>query len=529
MSKFIFNLDGSLLSSARPLAASDGRGGQRAASVASVSYDEYLRAQQDVNLLTSRVSSFQIKVLDIQNDINQIKALTAAGQVFPGNTLANAEKALSRANADLETANADLAKARSVISAFENSQTPVNNQTPTAQTFEVIGPPGATVEQAREIFNRQRTSGSLVGLAPGDVVSAGTQAAAGLSSALSQVRSLPNTTADSLTAGLRNISISNPVSLSDFAKQTTPNFSLGPLNPQDVQGLMAQTAATVKQSADQVSAAKGVGKFGLNINQLESTGFVKPGTAQSFARAPAPSVTQKDIEEATKINAEGGDITPEQVARNRQLNSFLTPSVFTGKLGVANLGGVLRSENIQNNIQGDVLKQSYNSLVNSGVIQNLRGNASQIAATVQTAAEFGVKTAENLVNGRLTENFSAVASVAKAAEYAKNFATGLVNDAFGKVAGLFSRGGSIYAGVTRPQGVKNTVNRSTVNSSVTNILGNAKIPTPTFVPRASAGSTADDTRLTYTGNDPIVWDRVNAARLRDGLPGLDEIGLPRPR
>jgi hypothetical protein len=287
--------------------------------------------------------------------------------------------------------------------------------------------------------------------------------------------------------------------------------------------------ATVRQSADQISAAKGVGKFGLNINQLESTGFVKPGTAQSFARAPAAAASQQDIEEAAKINAEGGNITPEQVARNRQLNSFLTPSVFTGKLGVSNLNGVLKSENIQNVIQGDVLKQSYTALVNSGLAQNLKGSASQVAAAVQTAATFGVQTAENLVKGIQTENFSAVAGVAKAAEYAKNFATGLINGAFGKVAGLFSRGGSIYAGVARPQGASNTVNRSTVDASVTAILGNAKIPTPTFAPRTASASTVTDTRLTYTGNDPIVWERVNRERINAGLPGLDEIGLPRPR
>lgn len=37
-----------------------------------------------------------------------------------------------------------------------------------------------------------------------------------------------------------------------------------------------------------------------------------------------------------------------------------------------------------------------------------------------------------------------------------------------------------------------------------------------------------DADLTYTGNDTIVWDRVNAERLKRGLPGLAEIGYPRP-
>lgn len=37
-----------------------------------------------------------------------------------------------------------------------------------------------------------------------------------------------------------------------------------------------------------------------------------------------------------------------------------------------------------------------------------------------------------------------------------------------------------------------------------------------------------DSQLTYSGNDYIVWDRVNSERLRRGLPGLAEIGSPRP-
>jgi len=37
-----------------------------------------------------------------------------------------------------------------------------------------------------------------------------------------------------------------------------------------------------------------------------------------------------------------------------------------------------------------------------------------------------------------------------------------------------------------------------------------------------------DNKLVYTGQDPIVWNRVNKLRLEQGLPGLTDIGLPRP-
>jgi cytochrome c551/c552 len=42
----------------------------------------------------------------------------------------------------------------------------------------------------------------------------------------------------------------------------------------------------------------------------------------------------------------------------------------------------------------------------------------------------------------------------------------------------------------------------------------------------TAGAT--DAELVYSGDDPIVWDRVNSTRLRRGLPGLADIGFSRP-
>ena len=50
--------------------------------------------------------------------------------------------------------------------------------------FEIQGPPGATEAQARAVFDQQAKTGALVGLAPGDVVNATSQARAGLTSAL---------------------------------------------------------------------------------------------------------------------------------------------------------------------------------------------------------------------------------------------------------------------------------------------------------------------------------------------------------
>ena len=74
-----------------------------------------------------------------------------------------------------------------------------------------------------------------------------------------------------------------------------------------------------------------------------------------------------------------------------------------------------------------------------------------------------------------------------------------------------------------------TVNRSTLNAAVGRIIGNDKVPIPNYgSPDASLYSKTKDEDLTYTGSDTIVWDRINAERLRRGLPGLAAIGYPRP-
>lgn len=51
--------------------------------------------------------------------------------------------------------------------------------------------------------------------------------------------------------------------------------------------------------------------------------------------------------------------------------------------------------------------------------------------------------------------------------------------------------------------------------------------TGSLIDRSLSANTPDD-QLTYTGDDSIVWDRVNSERLRRGLESLTTLGFPRP-
>ena len=68
--------------------------------------------------------------------------------------------------------------------------------------------------------------------------------------------------------------------------------------------------------------------------------------------------------------------------------------------------------------------------------------------------------------------------------------------------------------------------RGGLDQAVQKIIGNPKIPTPNFGSGLYVNTPNQD--LTYSGNDALVWDRVNSERVRRGLPGLEAVGSPRP-
>jgi hypothetical protein len=73
---------------------------------------------------------------------------------------------------------------------------------PNGQPFEVKGPSGLSLEQAKAIFDKQAATGSLVGLKPGMVLSAATQAAQGLASAQSLLTQAQSSITGALGAGI---------------------------------------------------------------------------------------------------------------------------------------------------------------------------------------------------------------------------------------------------------------------------------------------------------------------------------------
>lgn len=365
---------------------------------------------------------------------------------------------------------------------------------PNGKTFEIKGPPTLTLEQARAIFDQQVKTGSLVGFKPGDVLSAASQAAAGLESARAQLTSTLQSATDiagragaALDSAIKSTGLTAPIDAADFLKQPTALASIGKMAVSEVTGAVAQAKNLVGQASDAISNIKGVGEFGLDVKQLESAGVLKPGTSALLDKGMALADVIK------------------------------TPSVYTGKNGIRTATDLLQSPAKQAEIQQQLMASGTAALAAVGIpVRDL--SPEKLAGVALTAAK-SIPNAEQIL-----KSLPSPADVKTAFDKTVRDAAFAVNLVKDKLPQAFKE-------EAVPVVAAATVARETVNAATNRILGNAKIPTPNFQPvpvgQFLYQKTADQD-LVYSGTDVIVWDRINAERLRRGLPGLADAGFPRP-
>jgi hypothetical protein len=325
--------------------------------------------------------------------------------------------------------------------------------TPTGQPIEVTGPAGSTYDQALAIFNQQYNTGSLTGLRSGDILNSLIQAKGGLATALAQVTSSITPSTLSQIGGaitkIPNLPAQNPVNISTFVNTPVLAASaVGPLSITQVQGLLSSTAASVNQSATEVTNENGLGTYGLTADQLQQAGLIKPGTAELINQNPANLVS-----------------------------ILSSPTVWTGRGGATDLDAVLANPTLQSIAQQSSLAGSYNNLSELGVVSstvnNLFGSNTDLGAVVNNAANYGIGATTAWLNntvggsdiGQLTT--SAIDSI-----FGQNFGT--VNKS------VSGGGNPLQTGVQTPRGYSNTVNRSVIDASFNSIIGNNKIPSNIF-------------------------------------------------
>ncbi len=375
--------------------------------------------------------------------------------------------------------------------------------TDAGKKFTVIAAGDISPEQVKAAFDKQAATGSLVGLKPGETLSAETQAAQGLSSAAAAASENLKKAGKSLTQGLSNLAggvtksvgkigtslkkglknfgsglkktgqgigkgissgisnigsslggavtkiggviadvpIGNGITVGDFARGTTALLGIGSMTQSETTATLAQTANNTGQAAGDVSNSKGVGSYGLSVGQLESAGYVRPGNA-------------------ALVNQ-----------NNSAVSVLKSPAVWTGKDGIKSLDDMLANNQIQSKIQQTTMVQGLAGLAAVGLAVG-GGSDAIVTASLALAAAKGIQDAAAYFKNKPVPNDANGAKTAALNETVRNgsYAVSFTQE---KVA-------ETWKAEDKPVPAVNTNNRETVDAASKRIVGDPKVPEPTY-------------------------------------------------
>lgn len=333
---------------------------------------------------------------------------------------------------------------------------------PSGETFNVDAPNGTTQAEADYIFYSQVASGALVGFAPGQsttsveslavkfALSRLDRGTAGVDDQviLSIVSGIPTINGELIIDGvatvgipnLTNVPLENPITQADFVNINNNNTfaptAIGPLNPSQVQGLMAQVANFVGQPATTLTQSTGVGIYGLFCEQLEQAGYVKPGTYLRFIA-----------------------IDP-----NDFISTLNSPGIWTGLNGIYNLDDFLNSLSDQNTAQLTLMKTGYESLTAVGTIaQPATQSRNSVRGYVYTQSGLQTVSAVSAATGITLSALSPGASSIANTPLASLLSTPLTN-----VGSLAS--GAVNSSTTGLSNLSSTIT-STLKNAITSDIG----------------------------------------------------------
>lgn len=258
-------------------------------------------------------------------------------------------------------------------------------------------------------------------------------------------------TLDAATQGLgklKDIPVVNAVDIAALARQVPAQIPIGSMNLDQVSASLAQTAKDVAQAATAISADKGVGQYGISPQQLEAAGFIKPGTVSGYLKDPS------------QIQAVLGN-----------------PSVWTGKKNVGGLDQLLGDVRLQSLTQNEIMLGALDGLKQAGALSG-REAPEQLASMVQLGSKFGVGNAVSWVQGQAPADvINQMNAAAKNAQFSVNLSDKLAE--------------SGQALKKSAEGFKATVNRANVNKAFADVLGDPKIPIPSFSPEPEQSDDAE--------------------------------------
>ena len=405
---------------------------------------------------------------------------------------------------------------------------------PNGQVFSLKGPPGLDFAQAKAIFDKQAATGSLVGLRTGDVLSAATQAQAGLQSAQAQVGQALSGVTGALGAGIPGAtgilgsvskslaSVGGALSGSLSAGVTGLTGAIGPAVSK-LQGAFAGAGSSITSLATTAigtlnKAISGGIPTGSPINTAD---FVKQIPALgSVGSLSTPDVTgllaqTKNLvgQAASKLsNFKGvgsfgldvpqletaGILKPGtsalQAASGASLRDMLkSASAFTGKLGIKSAEALLANAPAQAQIQQELMVKGLAGAAALGIPTGILSGPALGAVSVLAA-----KSVSNAVSW-LKGAPAAAGIPTSAVTAAAAIAPGITNADVARMSAYSvnltkEKVPEIFKAQVIPTPAVDTCNRDTVTAATDGQL-DPKIPAPTF---------------TKTDSDPVTGSKRDA-------------------
>lgn len=257
---------------------------------------------------------------------------------------------------------------------------------------------------------------------------------------------------------------SNPVNMGDIAKSAQSLMPIAGINPNQITAGLAGLSKLVDQPSSVVSNIKGVGQFGLDANQLQTAGFLKPGTTDLLA-----------------------------AGKNTLTDVLKSPTVWTGKEGVTNLKSLLGSVSAQSKIQQTLMSNGAASLSTLGInVSALSPSAAtgtllNAAKSVPGAAAWAKGIPVPQIPGGLpalpgippslpnVPSLPGVPKVPSVASLTAGMDATAIAGSFGvKLSNLKANPPVLQE--TKPEGAVDTVNRATVNAAASRVVGDPKVP-----------------------------------------------------
>lgn len=243
---------------------------------------------------------------------------------------------------------------------------------------------------------------------------------------------------------VKSFSPDSTIKTSDFAVSDKPTIrEVGSVDQDELRGIMAQTVKDVGQNLGDFSVDKGVGKYGLQLENLELAGYLKPNVAKRFVNDQSYST----------------------------LNSVLkSTNSWTGKNGADSIGEFLKSSELQAKVQEDLLTNTLSKLKGSGIVRGTE-SARDLGPLLSAGARYG---ADNVIawatnKTPVVDGQSISANISNTVKNAR-FAVDYVNEKLKIDTKVFGA----------PGNYRNTTSRATLDQDTANIIGDPKIQKPKY-------------------------------------------------